>query len=139
EALDQLAGYLVEKGDVGGAAAAVAECAEVRREFAVLPPEPEFLFEKVVDMVESDNEEEGWAEADEYHDASEGPSVEEVESDDEVDKYHDASEPLTSIEPPLSFWKFPAVRRHHLRVLPSALTPPFSLSHADAIATESST
>ncbi|KAJ7754902.1 hypothetical protein B0H14DRAFT_2978892, partial [Mycena olivaceomarginata] len=49
-------------------------------------------------MVESDNEEEGWAEADEYHDASEGPSVE-VESDDEVDKYHDTSEPPTSIEP----------------------------------------
>ncbi|KAJ7802883.1 hypothetical protein B0H14DRAFT_3884340 [Mycena olivaceomarginata] len=51
EALEQLTGYLGEKGDVGGASAAAAECAEVRREFAVLPPEPEFLFEKVVDMV----------------------------------------------------------------------------------------
>ncbi|KAJ7802880.1 hypothetical protein B0H14DRAFT_2276447, partial [Mycena olivaceomarginata] len=39
EALEQLMGYLGEKGDVGGASAAAAECAEVRREFAVLPPE----------------------------------------------------------------------------------------------------
>ncbi|KAJ7891210.1 hypothetical protein B0H14DRAFT_2158512, partial [Mycena olivaceomarginata] len=39
EALDQLAGYLAGKGDVRGAAAAVDECAQVRREFAALPPE----------------------------------------------------------------------------------------------------
>jgi hypothetical protein len=100
EALEQLADYLAEKGDVGGASAATAECAEVRREFAALPPEPEFLFEKVVDMVESDDEEEGWAEADEYHDASEGPSVEAVESDNEADEYHNTSEPPRSVEPP---------------------------------------
>ncbi|KAJ7349059.1 hypothetical protein DFH08DRAFT_134664 [Mycena albidolilacea] len=74
EALEQLAVYLAEKGDVVGASAAAAECAQVRREFAVLPPEPEFLFEKVVDMVESDDEAEAWAEADEYQDASEEPS-----------------------------------------------------------------
>ncbi|KAJ7891227.1 hypothetical protein B0H14DRAFT_2432412, partial [Mycena olivaceomarginata] len=69
----------------GGASAAAAECAQVRREFAALPPEPEFLFEKVVDMVELEDK---WeipapgrvSEADdEYHDASEGPSVEAVE------------------------------------------------------------
>ncbi|KAJ7754900.1 hypothetical protein B0H14DRAFT_3600188 [Mycena olivaceomarginata] len=100
EALDQLVAYLKEIGDVVGASAAAAECAEVRREFATLPPEPEFLFEKVVDMVESDDEEEGWAEADEYHDASEGPSADVVESDDEVDEYHDTSEAPTSVEPP---------------------------------------
>ncbi|KAJ7791249.1 hypothetical protein B0H14DRAFT_3890761 [Mycena olivaceomarginata] len=99
EALDQLAAYLTEKGDVVGASAAAAECVEVRREFAALPPEPEFLFEEVVDMVESDDEEEGWTEADEYHDASEGPSTDVVESDDEVDEYHDASEAPTSVEP----------------------------------------
>jgi hypothetical protein len=98
EALDQLADCLAENGDVVGASAAAAECAEVRREFATLPPEPEFLFEEVVDMVESDDEEEGWPEADEYHDTSEGPSTDVVESDDEVDEYHDASE-ATSVEP----------------------------------------
>jgi tetratricopeptide (TPR) repeat protein len=105
EALEQLAGYLGEKGDVGGASAAAAESAEVQREFAVLPPEPEFLFEKVVDMMESDDEWETSAPAhvseadDKYHNTSEGPSVEAVESDDKADKYHDASEPPTSIEP----------------------------------------
>ncbi|KAJ7815475.1 hypothetical protein B0H14DRAFT_2159645, partial [Mycena olivaceomarginata] len=39
EALDQLVAYLMENGDVGGASAAAAECAKVRREFAALPPE----------------------------------------------------------------------------------------------------
>jgi tetratricopeptide (TPR) repeat protein len=105
EALDQLASYLAGKGDVRGAAAAVDECAQVRREFTALPSEPEFLFEKVVDMVELEDE---WeiptpgrvSEADdEYHNASEGPSVEAVESDDEADKHHDTPEPPTSIEP----------------------------------------
>ncbi|KAJ7802893.1 hypothetical protein B0H14DRAFT_3779118 [Mycena olivaceomarginata] len=106
EALDQLEGYLAEKGDFGGAAAAAAECAEVRREFAVLPPEPDFLFEKVVDMMVSDDKWETFTPArvseadDEYHNASEGLNVEAVESDDEADVYHDASEPPTSIEPP---------------------------------------
>jgi hypothetical protein len=99
EALDQLVAYLTENGDIVGASAAAAECAEVQREFAALPPEPKFLFEEVVDMVESDDEEEGWPEADEYHDASEGPSTDVVESDDEVDEYHDASEAPTSVEP----------------------------------------
>jgi hypothetical protein len=50
-------------------------------------------------MVELDDEEEGWAEVDEYHDASEGPSTDIVESDDKVDEYHDASEAPTSVEP----------------------------------------
>ncbi|KAJ7815487.1 hypothetical protein B0H14DRAFT_2847233 [Mycena olivaceomarginata] len=100
EALEQLVDYLTEKGDIGGASAAAAECAEVQREFAALPPEPEFLFEEVEDMVDSDNEEEGWAEADEYHDTSEGPSTDIVETDDKADKYHDTSEPPTSVEPP---------------------------------------
>ncbi|KAJ7815478.1 hypothetical protein B0H14DRAFT_3476107 [Mycena olivaceomarginata] len=99
EALEQLAGYLREKGDVGGVSAAAAECTEVQREFAALPPGPEFLFEEVVDMVESDDKEEGWAEADEYHDASESPSANVVESDDKVDEYHTASEAPTSVEP----------------------------------------
>ncbi|KAJ7837066.1 hypothetical protein B0H14DRAFT_3704353 [Mycena olivaceomarginata] len=99
EALDQLAAYLTENGDAIGASAAAAECAEVRREFAALPPEPEFLFEEVVDMVELNNEEEGWAEADEYHDTSEGPSTDVLESDNEGDKYHNTSETLTSVKP----------------------------------------
>jgi hypothetical protein len=101
EALEQLAGYLAEKGDVGGAAAAAAECEQVRREFVALPPEPEFLFEKVVDMAELEDKEEGRAEADEYHNTSECPTcIEEVESDDEVDMYHEASGSPTSIECP---------------------------------------
>jgi hypothetical protein len=99
EALDQLAAYLTENGDIIGASAAAAECAEVQREFAALPPEPEFLFEEVVDMVELNNEEEGWAEADEYHDTSEGPSTDVLESDNEGDKYHDTSETLMSVKP----------------------------------------
>ncbi|KAJ7796859.1 hypothetical protein B0H14DRAFT_2913230 [Mycena olivaceomarginata] len=56
EALEQLVGYLTETGHVGRAAATAAECAQVQREFAALPPEPEFLFEKVVDMAEWEDE-----------------------------------------------------------------------------------
>ncbi|KAJ7788562.1 hypothetical protein B0H14DRAFT_3162547 [Mycena olivaceomarginata] len=80
EALEQLAGYLTEKGDVRGAAAAAAE---------------------LVDMTELEDEEEGWTEADEYHDTSDCLTcAEEVESDNEVDVYHEASESPTSIERP---------------------------------------
>ncbi|KAJ7367682.1 hypothetical protein DFH08DRAFT_980308 [Mycena albidolilacea] len=52
KALDQLVNYFREEGDVGGASAAVAECAEVQKEFAALPPQPEFVFEKVVAELE---------------------------------------------------------------------------------------
>ncbi|KAJ7853633.1 hypothetical protein B0H14DRAFT_3653544 [Mycena olivaceomarginata] len=100
EALEQLVVYLAEKGDVRGVSAAGAECAQVRREFAALPAEPEFLFETVADMVDLEDKAEGWAEADESHDTSEGLSVGAVESDNEADKYHDTSEPLMSVEPP---------------------------------------
>ncbi|KAJ7891224.1 hypothetical protein B0H14DRAFT_3698301 [Mycena olivaceomarginata] len=82
----KLASYLAGKGDVRGAAAAVDECAQVRREFTALPPEPEFLFEKVRQMMSITM-------------LQRGPSVEAVESDDEADKHHDAPEPPTSIEP----------------------------------------
>jgi hypothetical protein len=163
EALDQLADYLAEKRDVGGASAAAAECAEVRREFAVLPPEPEFLFEKVLDMVELDDEwefpipaveshesddeadesddeaDESDGEADESDSEADESDSEADESDDELDEYHDASEPLMSIEPPAFILELSG---------PSSTPPPGSSIGIDApiqskpcgmsIATESS-
>ncbi|KAJ7802903.1 hypothetical protein B0H14DRAFT_3779128 [Mycena olivaceomarginata] len=105
EALEQLAGYLGRKAMSGEHLPQRLSVHRFGESSQLYPPEPEFLFEKVVDMVELEDK---WeipapgrvSEADdEYHDASEGPSVEAVESDDEADKYHDASEPPTSIEP----------------------------------------
>ncbi|KAF7357950.1 hypothetical protein MVEN_00841600 [Mycena venus] len=74
EALDQLSIYLTEKGDDASAFAAAAECTEVRRQFAALPPQPEFLFDKV--EMEADSEDEG---IEEWEMASE------AECDDESD------------------------------------------------------
>jgi len=73
EALDQLAGSFTQKGDVIAASAALAECAEVRRRFACLPLQPEFLFEKVkMEWNDEDDEEEeakeGWETASEGDD-----------------------------------------------------------------------
>jgi hypothetical protein len=47
DALDQLAGYLTEKGDIVGASAMTIESTAVRRRFTSLPPQPDFLFEKI--------------------------------------------------------------------------------------------
>ncbi|KAJ7815483.1 hypothetical protein B0H14DRAFT_1407366 [Mycena olivaceomarginata] len=92
-ALEQLAAYLTENGDVVGASAAVAECAEVRREFAALPPGPEFLFEEAVDMAELEDEWEFPIPAVESDESAD-------ESDDEADESDDTLEPPTSVGPP---------------------------------------
>ncbi|KAF7357936.1 Tetratricopeptide repeat family [Mycena venus] len=81
EALEQLAVYLTEKGDVISASAATAEYGEVRRTFASLPSETEFLFERVVTESDEDDEE--------------APSGSEKD-----DNYDDASEALKSAEGP---------------------------------------
>jgi hypothetical protein len=47
DALDQLAGYLMEKGDTTGTSAVTTESTVVRRRFTSLPLEPDFLFEKI--------------------------------------------------------------------------------------------
>jgi tetratricopeptide (TPR) repeat protein len=84
EALSELACFLAENGHVDAAGAASAECAEAQRKFALLAPQPEFLFQEVVTEVESDVEDiEGSNEAretaseddDEHLDASEPPEV----------------------------------------------------------------
>jgi tetratricopeptide (TPR) repeat protein len=54
DALDQLAGYLTEKGDIVGASAVTIESTTVRRRFASLLPQPDFLFEKI--ELEGDDE-----------------------------------------------------------------------------------
>jgi tetratricopeptide (TPR) repeat protein len=73
--LDSLAGYLTEKGDLNSASAAMIESTEVRRKFASLPPEPDFLFEKIeIELHDKDAElsSETASEADEeYHDSTE--------------------------------------------------------------------
>ncbi|KAJ6594559.1 hypothetical protein B0H19DRAFT_1366402 [Mycena capillaripes] len=78
EALDQMTDYLAERGDITGASAAAAECAEIREKFASLPPEPDFLFDsaKIEEGWESDEEEEdgeeSWETAsEEYNDTTE--------------------------------------------------------------------
>ncbi|KAJ7162223.1 hypothetical protein C8R46DRAFT_1222364 [Mycena filopes] len=62
KALEQLVGYLEQLGFTYRAAAVTAECADIRRKFACLPPQPEFLF-KELDIQEEDSNEtdEGWA------------------------------------------------------------------------------
>ncbi|KAJ6594601.1 hypothetical protein B0H19DRAFT_65986 [Mycena capillaripes] len=87
EALEQLGGYFTGKGDVDSASAATAESAEVRSKFVSLPPPPDFLFEKVEMMAESEDEdnedaEGGWetvSEDSEYHDTFESDAVINVE------------------------------------------------------------
>jgi tetratricopeptide (TPR) repeat protein len=54
DALDQLAGYLTEKGDIVSASAVTIESTAVRRRFTSLPPQPDFLFEKI--ELEGDDE-----------------------------------------------------------------------------------
>jgi tetratricopeptide (TPR) repeat protein len=54
DALDQLAGYLMQKGDIISASAMTTESTEVRRTYASLPPEPDFLFDKI--ELEGDDE-----------------------------------------------------------------------------------
>jgi hypothetical protein len=54
DASDQLAGYLTEKGDIVGASAMTIESTAVRRRFASLPLQPDFLFEKI--ELEGDDE-----------------------------------------------------------------------------------
>jgi hypothetical protein len=59
-ALDQLAGYLAEKGGINSASAAATESTGVRRTYASLPPEPDFLFEKIgMESADEDDEDEG--------------------------------------------------------------------------------
>ncbi|KAJ6488381.1 hypothetical protein DFH09DRAFT_1209622, partial [Mycena vulgaris] len=74
EALDQLAGYLAEKGDSDGASAATDESAEVRCRIELLPPEPEFLFSAIETDSEDEDDDQEWETAteseEEYHDAA---------------------------------------------------------------------
>jgi tetratricopeptide (TPR) repeat protein len=55
DALDQLVGYLTEKGDIIGASAMTIESTAVRRRFTSLPPQPDFLFEKI-ELEENDED-----------------------------------------------------------------------------------
>ncbi|KAJ7141020.1 hypothetical protein C8R44DRAFT_846924 [Mycena epipterygia] len=52
--LIQLALYLSDVGDNNGASAATSECEEVRKKIALLPPQPDFLFEEVVQEPEDE-------------------------------------------------------------------------------------
>ncbi|KAJ7141056.1 hypothetical protein C8R44DRAFT_240439 [Mycena epipterygia] len=52
--LVQLALYLSDVGDNDGASAATAECEEVRKKIVLLPPQPDFLFEEVVQEPEDE-------------------------------------------------------------------------------------
>ncbi|KAJ6488375.1 hypothetical protein DFH09DRAFT_1377621 [Mycena vulgaris] len=74
EALDQLAGYLTEKGDSEGAAAATDESVEVRRRVELLPPEPEFLFLHIEAESDDESDDQEWETAteseEEYRDAA---------------------------------------------------------------------
>ncbi|KAJ7891991.1 hypothetical protein B0H13DRAFT_2340297 [Mycena leptocephala] len=68
EVLEWLGRYLSEKGDAGGATAAIAECTEVSRKIRLLPRQLSFKDHDVL----SDDEDEVWETAteseDEYHD-----------------------------------------------------------------------
>ncbi|KAJ7141053.1 hypothetical protein C8R44DRAFT_974697 [Mycena epipterygia] len=52
--LIQLALYLSDVGDNDSASAATAECEEVQKKIALLPPQPDFLFEEVVQEPEDE-------------------------------------------------------------------------------------
>ncbi|KAJ6594596.1 hypothetical protein B0H19DRAFT_1247257 [Mycena capillaripes] len=56
EALDQVARYFTETGDNEGASAPTAESQEFRRKFALLPPQPDSLFEEVEMDTDLDDE-----------------------------------------------------------------------------------
>ncbi|KAJ7162179.1 hypothetical protein C8R46DRAFT_1103764 [Mycena filopes] len=80
EALEQLVGYLEELGFTYRAAAAKAECADARRRFAGLPPQPEFLFEELhIQEGDDDGTEEG-GEADENEESGEDEQEENWET-----------------------------------------------------------
>ncbi|KAJ7475436.1 hypothetical protein B0H11DRAFT_2281935 [Mycena galericulata] len=87
ETLDELAGYLVEKGEVDRALAATAESAEVRKRIESLPPQPPSLFMEVKTEPSEDADEdddEAWETAtesdDEYHDVSDAGTAAEGEA-----------------------------------------------------------
>ncbi|KAK7001278.1 hypothetical protein R3P38DRAFT_3284130 [Favolaschia claudopus] len=91
DALDELAGYLSKRGDSSSASTANAEAAEARIKFASLPPEPEWLFER---LEEEDSEDADWWEwePEKYHDALEDPaSIRVVSSEDEAEVESNAS------------------------------------------------
>ncbi|KAJ7502518.1 hypothetical protein B0H11DRAFT_1854697 [Mycena galericulata] len=88
EGLDELAGYLMEKGEVDRASAVTAESAEVQKRIEALPPQPPFLFvevntERLEDADEDDDE--GWETAtesdDEYHDVLDAEFVMKIEGE----------------------------------------------------------
>ncbi|KAJ6507425.1 hypothetical protein C8R47DRAFT_93884 [Mycena vitilis] len=81
ESLNQLASYLEEKGDVEGAFATTTESAEARGKFASLPPEPDFIFERISE-VDSDDEYE--ADAEECQEIAKEVYSEQPEGDEEV-------------------------------------------------------
>ncbi|KAJ7633462.1 hypothetical protein DFH06DRAFT_692635 [Mycena polygramma] len=83
ESLDQLASYLEEKGDVEGAFATTTECAEARRKFASLPPEPDVIFEKISE-VDSDEEDEKDAEECQEIAKVEGVYPDQSQGDEEI-------------------------------------------------------
>ncbi|KAJ7019204.1 hypothetical protein C8F04DRAFT_1276526 [Mycena alexandri] len=60
EALDQLVTYCKVNGDVGGASAAAAECAEVLKQSASLPCQPEFLLDEAEIESDGEDDEAGW-------------------------------------------------------------------------------
>ncbi|KAJ7933983.1 hypothetical protein B0H13DRAFT_2500987 [Mycena leptocephala] len=70
DALNQLVGYLTEKGDIISTSATTTESTKVRRTYASLPPELDFLFEKIgMESDDEDDEEEGaWETASEGDD-----------------------------------------------------------------------
>jgi tetratricopeptide (TPR) repeat protein len=86
--LDQLVGYLREKGDGDGASIAAAECAEVRRKFELLPPQPDFLFEKV-EMGLDDEDDEN---VDEHANESECAADSDEDNEDTEEVWETASE-----------------------------------------------
>ncbi|KAK6972131.1 Tetratricopeptide repeat family [Favolaschia claudopus] len=101
DALDELAGYLTQRGDSSSASATTAEAAAARLKFASLPPEPEWLFMQGVDGDE--DEDLNWWEwhAEQYHDAFEdlasADSAEADERDDAGDTEFDDTLDTTGI------------------------------------------
>ncbi|KAK7006011.1 Tetratricopeptide repeat family [Favolaschia claudopus] len=90
DALGELAGYLTKRGDSSSAATATAEAAAARLRFTSLPPEPEWLFERVEAQ---DGEDADWWEwePEKYHDALEGSAGEDsAEAEESRDDAGDA-------------------------------------------------
>ncbi|KAF7357939.1 Tetratricopeptide repeat family [Mycena venus] len=90
-ALDHLAGYLTEKGNLHEASAMTAECAEVRGAFTSLRPLPELPFDRV-DIIETDSDEEDEEDAEAWETASEA----DVECQDCIDSEAVTASPVTS-------------------------------------------